>query len=68
MYRVMPNTHATLSTRQFIYVINRPALLRFPVPVCYCCLSEMILKAFIELHAAHNPGAIEITDDMFGIN
>ena len=68
MYRVMPNTHATLSTRQFIYVINRPALIRFPVPVCYCCTTDMVLKAYVDLHAAHHPGAIEITDDMFGIH
>ena len=68
LYKVMPNTHNLLSTRQLIYTINRPALIRYPVPVCYCCLSEMILKAYIDLHAAHNPGAIEITDDMFGMN
>ena len=68
LYKVMPNTHNLLSTRQLIHTINRQGLIRYPVPVCYCCLSEMMLKAYIDLHAAHNPGPMEMTDDTWGMN
>ena len=70
LYRVFPNTHATLSTRQLIYLLHYPTLIRFPVPVCYCCTTDMVLKAYVDLLASQRdtPGAIEITDDMYGID
>ena len=70
MYRVLPNCHTTLSTRQFIYLLHHPTLIRYPVPVCYCCTTDMVLKAYVDLLASQRdtPGAIEITDDMYGID
>ena len=34
LYKVVPNTHNLLSTRQLIHTINRQGLIRYPVPVC----------------------------------
>ena len=70
MYRVLPNCHTTLSTRQIIHLLHHPTLIRFPVPVCYCCTTDMVFKAYVDLLASQRdtPGAIEITDDMYGID
>ena len=70
MYRMLPNSHAALSTRQIIYLMQHPTLIRHHVPVCYCCTTDMFIKAYVDLLASQRdtPGAIEINDALYGID
>ena len=71
LYRPVPNSHELLTTRQIIHAAwHNPTRTRHMVPVCYCCLTNMMMKAYLDLLAIQRdtPGAIEEYAILYGID
>ena len=71
MYRPIANTHELLSTRQIIHgAFHYPGRITHMVPVCYCCLCNMMMKAYLDFLSSRpgQPAPVEKSEILYGIS
>ena len=71
MYAPIANTHELLSTRQIIHgAFHYPGRITHMVPVCYCCLCNMMMKAYLDLLSSlpGQPAPVEKSEILYGIS
>ena len=71
LYQPLPKSHELLTMRQIIHAaLHNPTRIRHMVPVCYCCLTNMMMKAYLDLLAIQRDtqGAIAESAILYGID